>query len=242
VFSQGVARQWIVTVLDKVEERPVNAGVGTEFGVEGGGHRLALANYDGILALGSQNLYTRPKAFDSGCTYENHFDRCVTEQPFPDGAVDLAAIGVAANVDVDRAQSELFGILNFLGKENRASAGAKGWFQAHKIFQLFETCLAEQLEECAGFPAGDHEAVDGIELLGFLDQHDSGAEFFQALAVGVEVALEGEDADRRWSLVVGRWQGRNPLLVIEKNFVGRSSFAKPNRLPITATTKLLAQF
>jgi hypothetical protein len=212
VFSQGVAWRWIVTVLDKVEERPVNAGVVAEFRVERRRHRLALTNYDGILALGSQNLYAGPEAFDFGCTYENHFDRCVTKQPFADGAVNLAAIGVAANVDVDRAESELLGILDFLGKENGAGTGAEGWFQAHKIFQLFETCLAEQLEECAGFPAGDHEAIDGIELFGLFDQHDVGAKFFQALAVGVEVALEGEDADGRWSSVVGRWQGENPLL------------------------------
>jgi hypothetical protein len=51
--------------------------------------------------------------------------------------------------------------------------------------------LAEQFEKRAGFAAGDDEAFDLVELVGLADQHDFCAEFFEAAAVGIEIALQG---------------------------------------------------
>ena len=75
------------------------------------------------------------------------------------------------------------------GRSASAGAGAEGWFQANEVLELLEAGFAEEFEEGAGFTSGDHEAVDGIELLGLLDKNDLCAEFFQTRAVGVEVAL-----------------------------------------------------
>ena len=110
---------------------------------------------------------------------------------FADGAVDLASVGVAADADVERAQSGLLRILDFVGEQNCAGAGAEGWLHADELLQLFESGFAQQFEECAGFAAGDDEAVDLVELLGLLDEHNFGAQLFEPFAVGVEIALQG---------------------------------------------------
>ena len=49
----------------------------------------------------------------------------------------------------------------------------------------------QQFQERGGFAARDHEAVDVVEVLGLADEDDRRPEFFEAAAVGVEIALEG---------------------------------------------------
>jgi len=66
---------------------------------------------------------------------------------------------------------------------------------AHEFLQLLETSFTEELEKCARLSSGDDEAVDGIELFGFLNQHHFRPEFFQALAMRVEIALQRQDAN-----------------------------------------------
>ncbi len=79
-----------------------------------------------------------------------------------------------------------------------------------ELFQLCESFFAKKFEECAGFASGDDQAVDGVELLGLFDEHDLGAELFEPAAVGVEIALQGQNSDFHGGIDSSGWgiQGR----------------------------------
>jgi len=173
----------------------VNAGIVAELGMEGCSHAPALPDDDGILAFGSKNLNSWTNSLDLGCTDKNHFKRCLAEKTLADRAIDLTPKSVAANADIDGAQSDLFGVLDFLSEQDRAGASSEGGLLAHEFLQLLETSFTEELEKCARLSSGDDEAVDGIELFGFLNQHHFRPEFFQALAMRVEIALQRQDAN-----------------------------------------------
>ena len=177
-----------------------------QFRVEGCGQRSSLPDGDRniIFAFGGDDFDGISYALDFGGADEDHFEwrwffieRALHEPTFADGAVDLASVGVAADADVECAQAELFGILYFGRKQDCAGAGAEGGFGVDEVFELFESFFSQQLQERAGFSAGDDEAVDGVELLGLFDQDDFGTELFEAAAVRVEIALQGQDSDDR---------------------------------------------
>lgn len=217
----------------------MNAGIVAEFRMEGCSHGLALANDHRIIALGGQNLHAFANALDFWRADEYHLDRHIAKQALSNGAVNLTSVSVATDSDVECTQAELPGIFHFFGKQDCTGTGAKGRLQAHEIFQLLKTCVAKEPEERAGLTAWDDKAVDLIELLRLLDQHHSCTEFFQSLAVGVEIALERENADNGGSLwvlaislqivqirllVVGRGQERTCWFVAVRS--SRWSFAQ----------------
>ena len=68
----------------------------------------------------------------------------------------------------------------------------KSWREARKPSR------SRNFRNGGGFAAGDDEAVDSGELLGFADEDGVGTGFAQGLGVGVVIALDGEDADL-WS-------------------------------------------
>ena len=96
--------------------------------MEGCGHDLSLAHGDGIFifALGGDDFYVLPYALDFWCADENHLDRGLAEQAFPYGALELAAIGVAANTDVECAETGLTGIFDLFGEKDCTGASAEG--------------------------------------------------------------------------------------------------------------------
>src|SRR5207247_2000389 len=165
------------SVGDQVEKRPMHSRIVGKFRMEGCGHDLSLAHGDGIFifALGGDDFYVLPYALDFWCADENHLGGRTGEDAFADGTVALASIGVAANADVQGAESGLPGIFYFVGQQDGAGASTEDWLHAHELFELFESSFSEQLEEGAGFAAGDDEAVDLVQLLGFLDEHNFGA-------------------------------------------------------------------
>ena len=130
----------------------------------------------------------------------------------------MASVGVAADADVDCAQAGLLGIFDFGGEQDCAGAGAESWLEANELLQLFEAFFAQQFQERAGLAARDDEAVDLVELLGLFDEHNFGAQLFEPAAVGVEIALQGQDSDdhvfRRGSLVLGLRVGISIRLVL----------------------------
>src|ERR1700733_109014 len=100
----------------------MNASVLGEFGMEGGGHYCSLANRNWIFiaAFGGNDFDARADALDFGGADEDHFQRgiCVVflDKPaFSDGAVDLAAVGIATKADVDSAQAGLLRVFHFPG-------------------------------------------------------------------------------------------------------------------------------
>ena len=138
---------------------------------------------------------------DAGGADEDHFERAAGELRFAglDGGVDLAAVGVALDGGVEDAEALLRRVRDFGGEQDASGAGAEGGLGADEVLEGGEEAVAlEKFEEGGGFAAGDDEAVDCGELLGFADEDGLGAGFAQGLGVGVVVALEGEDADL-WS-------------------------------------------
>ncbi len=66
------------------------------------------------------------------------------------------------------------------------------WTKSRRRSSKFD---GQQFQERGGFAAGDDEAVDVVEVFGLADEGDRRSEFFEAAAVGVEIALECEDTD-----------------------------------------------
>ena len=173
----------------------MNTSVVGQLGMEGGSHGLALAHDNRVLPLRSEDFNLRPEALNFWGTDEYHLDRGAAETAFADGALQLSAVSIAADTDVEYAQTGLRRIFDFFGEKDGPRAGAEGWFEANKFFQLGESGLAEEFQECAGFAARDDETVDFEQLTGLLDKHDFGAQLFEPFAVRVEIALQGEDPD-----------------------------------------------
>ena len=89
------------------------------------------------------------------------------EKTFADGAFVLSTVSVAADADVECAESGLCRIFDFFGKKDGACAGAESWLSADKFFQLRESRFTEEFKECAGLAAGDDEAVNFIHCWAF---------------------------------------------------------------------------
>jgi hypothetical protein len=177
------------SVSDQVQKGPVEASVVREFGVEGCGHYPSLPHSDGIFTFGGEDFYARTNAGNFRGANEDHLNGSVAEFSFADGAVNLAAIGIAANADIERAQSGLLGIFDFGRQKDSSGAGAEGRFGVDKLLELFESGFAEEFEKRARFAAGDDEAINLIELLRLFDEHNFGAQFCEPAAVRVEITL-----------------------------------------------------
>ncbi len=190
----------------------------------GHGFALADSDGGVVGAFGGEDFDAGANVDNFGGANENHFDGRVFDRPvtdravaeggvvriagvviggvvgveepaLADGAVDLASVSVAADADVEGAEASLRGIFDFGGEQDGAGAGSEGGLGVDEFFQLGEACFAKEFEESAGFAAGDDEPIDEVELLGLFYQHDFSAEFFETAAVGVEIALQGQDSD-----------------------------------------------
>jgi hypothetical protein len=219
-------------VADEIEKGLVNSRVVRELGMESRGHNSSLPDGDWMVAFSRNDFDFRADALDLWCADENHLQRRVLrgrsgrrgfsrpiffhpvffqlvlirftqkKLTFADGAVDLASVGVAANADVESAQAFLFGILYFGGQQDRSRAGTECGFHSDKLFQLFEPGLAQQIQEGSGFATGNDQAIDLVELLGLLDEHNFGSQLLEPAAVRVEIALQGQDSDGHVDLIL----------------------------------------
>jgi len=195
--KSGLRKALSMTVLaaHKVEKRAMDAWVVTEFRMEGGSHGFVLAYCDRVVPFRGQDLYARPQGLYFGSANEDHLQRRSAKRPLADGAIDLPAVGVAADADIECAQSGLVGIGDFFGEHDRARAGAEGGLQANELLQLFESFWAKNLQERARFAARDYEAVDFVKLLGLAHKRNVGAQLLEAFLVSVKVALDGENTN-----------------------------------------------
>src|SRR5262249_1433232 len=141
----------------------------------------------------------RAHALDLRRAYENHLERrrlaTFPQHALPNRTVGLAAIGIAANADVERAQPRLRWIRHLARQHDSSRAGAECGLEAHKFLQLLKTFFAQNFQERARFTARNHQAVDGIELLRLAHQHHLRPEVFEAAAVGFKISLNGEHTD-----------------------------------------------
>jgi hypothetical protein len=187
---------------NEIEECPMHAGIVGELGMERSCHHSSLPHGDRIVAFGRDDFDPWPDALDLRRADEHHFDGRPAEAAFTDGAVHLPAVGVAADADVESAQPCLFGIVHLVSQKNRTGTSAKRWPGAHKLLQLLESGFAQEFEKCAGFAAGNYQAVDFVELLRFFYEHNFGSQLFEPATVGVEIALQGQDTDFHASLIL----------------------------------------
>lgn len=82
------------------------------------GHGASLADGDGVIAFGGDDVYALAEMGDFGGADEDHLEWGVgvavgREFSFADGAVDLAAVGIADDTHVDGAEAGLGGIFDF---------------------------------------------------------------------------------------------------------------------------------
>ena len=183
----------MVAVADKVQKRFVDASIVGKLGVKRRGHDASLPHGDGIfvIAFSSKNFDAGSDAGNLWSTDEDHLDRSVSEFSLADGAVNLAAVGVAADADIERTESGLLRVFHFGRQQDGSGTGAECRVQVDKQLELFESGFTEEFEERPGFAAGDNEATDFIELLGFFDEHNLSAQFLKPFAMCVEIALQG---------------------------------------------------
>src|SRR5271157_5461759 len=171
--------------------------VSRQFGVEGRGHHASLSHQDRIVIALRQNFNPFTDAFNARRANEDHLQRIAAQRAgsLDNAGVDLAPIRVAADCDIDRIETRLIRILHLFGQHDRARASAEGRLAVHELVKLSEASLVEQLEEGGGLAAGDHQAVNFVELLGLAHQYNFRAEFFQSAAMCIEITLQCEDAD-----------------------------------------------
>src|SRR2546421_95578 len=105
----------LMAVTNQVEEGPVNARVVRKFGMKCGSHDSSLPDGDGIAALGGHYFDLRSNALNFRRANKNHLQRRISQFAVANGTVDLAAIGVASDADVESAQPRLLRILHFVG-------------------------------------------------------------------------------------------------------------------------------
>src|SRR4029077_6441372 len=137
-----------------------------------------------IVAFRRDDFDSRAHAFNFRCADEHHLERRFAELAGADRAVDLTPVGVAANANVERSQTELVGIRDFLCQHDGARTGSECRLPAHEFLELRASLLAEALQKRARLSARDDETVDLIELLRLSDEYYLGAKFFETLLVG----------------------------------------------------------
>jgi hypothetical protein len=185
----------------------VDAGVGGELGVEGGGEEVAFADQDGSTVPGGEGFDGGAGAGDAGGANEDHLERRSGQAGGrgEDDGVVLAAVGVALDGDVEGAQGSLRGIGHVFGEQDGAGAGAEGGGGLDEGLEGGEEVIAlEELEHGGGLAAGHDEAVDlssffsafGTgEVFGKADELRGSSEGGEDFGVGFVGALQGEDTD-----------------------------------------------
>ncbi len=62
-------------------------------------------------------------------------------------------------------------------------------FACTNSLSFLESILSEQLEESARLAAGNHQAVETVEVFRIAHEHDFRSQFFQPLPMRVKIAL-----------------------------------------------------
>ena len=87
-------------------------------------------------------------------------------------------------------------VLNIGGQQNCPGAGAESRLGADKGAKLFQkAAFGQEIQKCAGFSAGNDDAINVIKLFRFAYQRDHGAQLFEPSLVGCVVTLDGKNTD-----------------------------------------------
>lgn len=189
----------------------MNAAVLRKLGMECGGKNMLLADENGEAVALGEDFDTFAGLHDAGGADVDHLQWAAFEFRcgFDDGAVDLTSVGIAFHGRVEHGKALLRGVADFFCQQDASGTGAEGRLRFHEGLQSVEEAVAgEEFQKCGRFAAGDDEAVDVYQLLGLADEDGFGSGVAQGGGVGIEVALNGEDADARRILC---FDGQVPL-------------------------------
>ncbi len=184
---------------DESEKMPVNGGVGSEFRVKRGGKDVTVLDKRGLAMPFGEDGDSLPDLFDDGAANEDHFERVFLQGAGTEEHVagELAAVAVAQNGHVHELERVLWGIFHVRGEKNGAGTGAEDGVavRGEVAYGVVETFFLEELELRGAFTAGENEAVAGVEVGDSTDFHRVLAELVEHGGVGLEVTLDGENAD-----------------------------------------------
>src|SRR6266851_4080129 len=183
-------------VANEVQEELVDPEVVAQLGMEGCGEEGALADEDRVAIPGGEGFDLGSGPGDAGGADEDHLEWAALEfgRGGEDGGVDLPAVGVALDGDVEGGEGFLRGAFDVFGEEDCSGAGAEGWGGADEGFEGVEEVVAlEELEHGGGLAAGHDEAVDfwwAGEVFRGADEFGGGSEGLPGLDVRGVCALE----------------------------------------------------
>lgn len=186
-------------IFGQFEKMLVDGGVGGEFGMEGGREDFAVFDESGLAIKFCEDGDARSDFFDDGAANEDHFERIFFERARTeeDVAGELAPVAVAKDGHVEEFEGILGRIFHFRGQKNRAGAGAENSVAVRGEFAdgVVETLFLEELELRGAFAAGENKAVAAVEIRDGADFDGGGTERVEHGGVGLEITLDGEDAD-----------------------------------------------
>jgi hypothetical protein len=203
----------------------MDACIRAEFGMEGRGEQIVLADQDREAVADGQGLYLGAGARDARGADEDHFERAAGEfgRHGEDAGVDLASVGVAFDGDVEDAEGFLWGMLNVFGEQDGSGAGAEGGGVEDEGGKGIEESVAlKEFEHGGGFAAGDDETIyRGVAIgrwitfgldMGFrvvqvcrgADEPGGGVEGLEDAGMRLVGSLKGEDAYGERSTVFRR--------------------------------------
>ena len=188
---------------NEIEEELMDARVVAEFGMEGGGKDVVLADENGEAVAGGEGFDFRAGAGDARSADKDHLEWAAGEFGWDgeDGGVDLATVGVAFDRDIEGAEGGLGGVLDVFGQEDSAGTGAERWGGLDERGEGVEEAVAlKELQHGGGLATGKNEAIDaglafvGEEFVRSTDESGRDAEGGQDARVGFVSALKGQDA------------------------------------------------
>ena len=201
--------------------------IGSEFGMECGGHHVAFLHQRWLAGEFGQDFDAFPDALENWGADENHFQRFIVESCFAgdDVAVDLAAVAVAQDGHVEQAERILRGIFHVGGEEDRAGARAKdrAIVGGEFVDGFVEAFFLKELELRGAFAAGEDEAVAAREIGGRADFDGVGAEIGEHPSMRRKITLYCEDSDFQASSRARENFCWIDLKIKKENPVGRES-------------------
>src|SRR6185503_14000429 len=203
--------EWPDIALHLPQHVVVEPGLTHELRVEGCHKDVAVLQDDGPILESGEHLDGVADPFDPGGADEDPaegvLDAAHVEVGFE--GIDLAAVGVAAHVDVQKSEQGL-ATVDLAREHDHARAGAEDRHACGRSLpnRLDEVVGARELADRRGFPAGDGEAIDLGELFGCSHLHGRRPERGEHLGVLTEVALQGEHTSLHAALPAAVLQAR----------------------------------
>jgi hypothetical protein len=187
------------TVCSQLQKMFVNGGIAGKFGMERGGEDFAFLDESGLALMLGEDGDIGGDFFDDGATNEDHFEWLLLEQAGTeeDVAGELAAVAIAKDGHIQKLEGILRGIFHVGGQENSAGASTEDGVAVGGKFAdgVVEAFFLEELKLRGAFAAGQDEAAAAMEIGDSADFDGVRAELVEHGGMGLEVTLDGENAD-----------------------------------------------